>query len=187
MKNTGAGRVQFADVTVVFIKYADLWCPRCRCLCTSSLTGWCLTIVDGNVTNQESDWLSKEKWACYTRSTHLRIIPCGPITCYFNTWKDHRCYGYQITRASVRVVSRKFAKIYLSEMVWYFIFVYTINRTFTWPLGYTKFLFSRWRMFLVRWAYEICDKCVMQMQCRSKGRGRGGRGGRAPPIFFPKK
>ena len=38
-------------------------------------------------------------------------------TCYLHTWKDHRCYGYIINRA------------YLSEMVWYFIGVYIINRT----------------------------------------------------------
>ena len=96
MKNARAGRVQFADVTVVHIKYADLWCLRCRCHCASYLTGWCLRIDDRNATNQELDWLSKEKWACYTCGTHLRIIPCRPITCYLNMWKDHRCYGYII-------------------------------------------------------------------------------------------
>ena len=61
MKDARAGRAQFADVTVVLIKYADLWCPRCRCHCASFLTGWCLSIYDSNATNQEFDWLSSEK------------------------------------------------------------------------------------------------------------------------------
>ena len=37
MKDARAGRAQFADVTVVLIKYADLWCPRRRCHCASFL------------------------------------------------------------------------------------------------------------------------------------------------------
>ena len=47
------------------------------------------------------------------------------ITCYFHMWKDHRCYGYIINRA----LCRKKIVNCLSEMVWYFIGVYTITRT----------------------------------------------------------
>ena len=39
MKDARAGRAQFADVTVVLIKYADLRWPRCRCHSAGSLTG----------------------------------------------------------------------------------------------------------------------------------------------------
>ena len=54
------------------------------------------------------------------------------ITCYLHMWKDHRCYGYQ--KKEVPLAANRF----LSEMVWYFIGVYIINKTFiTWPLGDT--------------------------------------------------
>ena len=58
------------------------------------------------------------------------------IICYLHMWKDHRCYGYQ--KKEVPFAANGF----LSEMVWYFIGVYIINKTFiTWPLGDTDFLF----------------------------------------------
>ena len=37
-------------------------------------------------------------------------------TCYLYTWKGHRCYGYIINRAFVRVVIYK--KIYI-EVAWF--------------------------------------------------------------------
>ena len=58
------------------------------------------------------------------------------ITCYLHMWKDHHCYGYQ--KKEVPFAANRF----FSEMVWYFIGVYIINKTFiTWPLGDTDFLF----------------------------------------------
>jgi hypothetical protein len=54
------------------------------------------------------------------------------ITCYLHTRKDHRCYGYIINRAFRSE----------SEMVWYFIGVYIINRTLHGRFGDTKFFFS---------------------------------------------
>ena len=121
MNDARAGRAQFADVSVVLIKYADLWCSRDRCHCASFLTGWCLSIYDSNATNQEFDWWRAEKSACYSCGTHLWRIQCIPITCCLNTWKDHGYCGYIINRASVRVVATKCSEIYSSEMVWYFI------------------------------------------------------------------
>ena len=49
-------------------------------------------------------------------SSHVKI------TCYFQMWKYHRCYGY--------IINRTFAgKNCFSKMVWYFIGIYIINRT----------------------------------------------------------
>ena len=50
-------------------------------------------------------------------SSHVKI------TCYFHMWKYHRCYGYIINCAFRR------KRNCFSEMVWYFIGVYIINRT----------------------------------------------------------
>ena len=63
-------------------------------------------------TNEIPGELSRENLI----SSHVKI------TCYLHMWKYHLCYGYVINRAF-------HTKKLLSEMVWYFIGVYIINRT----------------------------------------------------------
>ena len=59
-------------------------------------------------------------------SSHVKI------TCYLDTWKDHRCYGYIINRA------------FCNDLVFHWCSCNKQN--ITWPPGDTKFLFSSWNI-----------------------------------------
>ena len=65
-------------------------------------------------------------------SSHVKI------TCYLHMWKYYRCYGYIINRA---FHTKKLLKWNGLVVHWC---LYN-KQNITWPLGYTKFLFSCWK------------------------------------------
>ena len=72
------------------------------------------------------------------------VIPSHvKITCYLHTWKDHRWYRYMINRA------------FCNDLVFH---LCSYNKqSITWLPGDTKFLFSCWKISLVR-AYPLYNQ-----------------------------